>query len=225
MKQLDFNIAVRDIPLDIQNFNRLMGFGNIFPTPFDNIFKKMASTLETGTARGAAVIFDDNETEIGQNKIIIEGIEFDTGGKINSYLKGSSGIALFICTLGAEFEDRMKSFDIDPVESYFADTIGSLKCETLADILHDSITAELKKSGLLTTNRYSPGYCGWNVREQQKLFSFFDETKTGISLNESCLMIPVKSISGIIGTGANVRQMPYTCDICADIDCFYRKLK
>jgi len=225
MKQLNFDIHIRDIPLDVQKFNRIMGFGDFLPTPFSDVFEKISTALETGTARGEAVIFDENEIEIQKNNITIEGIEFNTGSKINSCLKESSGIVLFICTLGAEFETGMKSFNSDTVETFFADAIGSLKCESLADMLHDKIAAELKKSGLLTTNRYSPGYCNWNVSEQQKLFSFFGDTKTGISLNESSLMMPTKSISGIIGTGKNVRQMPYTCDICADIDCFYRKLK
>ena len=225
MKQLDLNIAVRDIPLNIQEFNRIMGFGDILQTPFDDIFKKISTTLETGTACGEAVIFNSDEIKIGQNEIIIKGIKFDTGNKVTSYIKGSKGIILFICTLGIEFEDKMKSFNIDPIEAYFADMIGSLKCETLANILHDKVLDEAKKDGFTTTNRYSPGYCNWNVSEQQKLFSFFRETKTSISLNDSSLMSPVKSISGLIGIGKGIKQMPYICDVCADINCSYRKLK
>ncbi|MCK7538940.1 MAG: hypothetical protein MZV63_52410 [Marinilabiliales bacterium] len=48
----------------------------------------------------------------------------------------------------------------------------------------------------MITNRFSPGYCGWDVAEQHKLFSFFKDNFCGITLTESALMNPVKSVSG-----------------------------
>ena len=202
-----------------------MGFKDPYPTPFNDIFTKISTALEPGIAYAEVVIFDNNEVDIGKNKVIIKGIEFDTGNKVTSNLQGCEEIALFICTLGKEFENNMKLFRTDPVEAYFADTMGSLKCETLADILHGRVLCEVQKTGFTATNRYSPGYCNWNVSEQQKLFSFFKETKTGISLNNSSLMSPIKSISGMIGIGKDVKKIPYTCNVCADINCLYRRKK
>ncbi|MCK5694244.1 MAG: methionine synthase, partial [Bacteroidales bacterium] len=81
-----------------------------------------------------------------------------------------------------------------------------------------------KELGLHITNRYSPGYCSWNVEEQQKLFSLFPKGTCGISLSESSLMSPVKSISGIIGIGAEVKYREYTCEICPMLNCQFRKV-
>jgi hypothetical protein len=73
------------------------------------------------------------------------------------------------------------------------------------------------------TNRYSPGYCDWNVGEQHKLFSFFPDNYCGIRLTPSALMDPVKSVSGIIGIGENVKRNDYTCRVCDMKDCIYRR--
>jgi len=46
--------------------------------------------------------------------------------------------------------------------------------------------------------RFSPGYCGWHVSGQKKLFARLHPERIGIRLNESCLMQPLKSVSGVI---------------------------
>lgn len=76
------------------------------------------------------------------------------------------------------------------------------------------------------TNRFSPGYCGWHVSEQHKLFSLFPAPEPcGVRLTPSALMMPIKSVSGIIGLGSHVRRMDYTCGLCDYLQCYKRKLK
>lgn len=53
-------------------------------------------------------------------------------------------------------------------------------------------------SGILD---FSPGYCGWHVSGQKKLFAHLQPGEIGIELSESCLMRPLKSISGVIVAG------------------------
>ncbi|MBN2430677.1 MAG: hypothetical protein JXQ27_04345 [Acidobacteria bacterium] len=45
---------------------------------------------------------------------------------------------------------------------------------------------------------YSPGYCGWNIRAQRELFAWLQPAAIGLKLNESCLMWPLKSVSGVL---------------------------
>ena len=49
--------------------------------------------------------------------------------------------------------------------------------------------------------RYSPGYCGWHVSGQKRLFEFLQPQQIGITLRESFLMQPLKSISGVMIAG------------------------
>ena len=49
--------------------------------------------------------------------------------------------------------------------------------------------------------RYSPGYCGWHMTGQRKLFEFVQPDRIGVSLTPSCLMQPLKSVSGVMIAG------------------------
>jgi hypothetical protein len=51
------------------------------------------------------------------------------------------------------------------------------------------------------------------------------ENYCGIKLTPSALMDPVKSISGIIGIGKDVKNNPYICRLCNQNDCVYRSIR
>ena len=70
------------------------------------------------------------------------------------------------------------------------------------------------RSGAL---RYSPGYCGWHVSGQRKLFDHLLPEKIGITLRESFLMQPLKSISGVVIAGQRqIFDFENTFDFCED---------
>ena len=48
---------------------------------------------------------------------------------------------------------------------------------------------------------YSPGYCGWHISAQKALFGFLRPEQIGITLRESFLMEPLKSVSGALIAG------------------------
>jgi hypothetical protein len=164
----------------------------------------------------------------GSKEIIQVGeIQFHTQHIVASQLHHADQIAMFLCSLGSGMEQWSKEYtrEDDPAMSYFVDTVASIVVETTADVLHDHLTQYLKTQGLNVTNRYSPGYCDWSVEEQHKLFSFFPKGFCGVSLTDSALMIPIKSISGIMGVGKNVEYTPYFCDTCGRKDCTYKAFR
>ncbi len=112
----------------------------------------------------------------------------------------------------------------DPFTGYLADCMGSLVVEAAIDRIHDALERHLAARGLKVTNRYSPGYCEWHVSEQQKLFRPPAAGYCGVSLTDTSLMRPVKSVSGFIGVGPQVRRAPYTCNLCELQECLYRRL-
>ncbi len=71
-----------------------------------------------------------------------------------------------------------------------------------------------KNSALL---RYSPGYCGWHITGQKKLFEELKPESIGITLNSSYLMQPIKSISGVMISGdKNIHFFENNFSFCAD---------
>lgn len=148
------------------------------------------------------------------------------GKTIARQLRDSEAFAFFTATAGVEFEEfqHLLQQEDDMVKVYIADSLGSIIAEKAADYMEQELTTFIEKKGWKHTNRYSPGYCGWHVSEQQKLFSLFPVTSPcGIQLTDSSLMIPIKSVSGIIGVGSHVRKLEYTCGLCTYENCFRRK--
>ena len=153
--------------------------------------------------------------------------DFDMGRIILHQLKGSEAYALFIATAGIEYESylqRLKN-EGDMVRVYIADALGSVIAEKTADMLETCLQESINKLGWHHTNRFSPGYCGWHVSQQQLLFPLFQGHTCGVRLTESSLMLPIKSVSGIIGLGKEVRRLDYTCGLCNFEKCYKRKQK
>jgi len=153
--------------------------------------------------------------------------DFEMGNIILRQLRGSEAFALFICTSGLEFETyqhRLKE-QSDMVRVFIADALGSVIAEKCADQMEKALQESIDKLGWKHTNRFSPGYCGWHVSQQQLLFPLFQGHTCGVKLTDSSLMIPIKSVSGIIGLGEKVRKLEYTCGLCDFKQCYKRKKK
>ena len=153
--------------------------------------------------------------------------DFEMGNIILRQLRGSEAFALFICTSGLEFETyqhRLKE-QSDMVRVFIADALGSVIAEKCADQMEKALQESIDKLGWMHTNRFSPGYCGWHVSQQQLLFPLFQGHTCGVKLTDSSLMIPIKSVSGIIGLGEKVRKLEYTCGLCDFKQCYKRKKK
>ena len=152
---------------------------------------------------------------------------FDMGNIILRQLRGSEAYALFICTAGVAYEayqQRLKEQG-DMVRVFIADALGSVIAEKCADQMEKALQESIDKLGWKHTNRFSPGYCGWHVSQQQLLFPLFQGHTCGVTLTDSSLMLPIKSVSGIIGLGTSVRKLDYTCGLCDFKQCYKRKKK
>ena len=176
---------------------------------------------------GGYATFDEVEVLQKEGMIKINDRDINPQSKVCGYMKGAEKIAVFICTAGAGFTEYSKRYNDegDYLKGYVVDTYGSIVVEKAIDFIQGELEKQELENGLYITNRYSPGYCNWQVSDQKKLFSLLPDNNCGISLSESCLMRPIKSVSGIIGIGKNVEKKSYACDICSNITCIYRKVK
>ena len=162
----------------------------------------------------------------GQTKsIVLEQTVLETKSIIFAQLRKADFLVAFAATAGAQLSRWADEFvqQGDPFTAYLADAIASETVERAADWLEARIGQQMEQKGLKTTNRYSPGYCGWDVSEQKKLFSLLPENCCGIRLTESSLMLPIKSVSGVIGVGKTVRKAAYQCAVCDKEDCYLRR--
>ena len=153
------------------------------------------------------------------------GTRFGTGRFVSRKMRQATRAAFFVCTAGPAVSERIDALNQegDVMGGYVADIVGTLLVERITEYVHKRIGEEAAAEGLKVTNRYSPGYCDWNVEEQHALFRLFPEGICGVRLKESGLMVPVKSVSGLIGIGRDVTYDPNRCAGCDRTDCIYRQ--
>ena len=204
-----------------------MGYGDT--TPDDDVLAEVrvvGSMLTAVTRPRFCYTLAKGTLDTERNTLTIGGTVLNVGHIISRQLRGAEAFALFVATAGAEFEDlqmRLKEED-DMVHTFVADAFGSVIAEHTADVMEQYLQTEIDTRGWRHTNRFSPGYCGWHVSEQQRLFPLFGvERPCGVRLTDSSLMVPIKSVSGVIGLGPKVRKLEYSCGLCDFKDCYKRK--
>ena len=116
-------------------------------------------------------------------------------------LKDCERATVFAATVGLELDRLIARYArLSPSKALLFQAIGAERIEALCDSFNRDVTEEKKGKGLLTRPRFSPGYGDFPIEVQRDLFAMLDCTKRiGISLNESLLMTPSKSVTAIIG--------------------------
>ncbi len=229
MTNKTFRYKLSDLKLDRLLINDVLGYRDVESMELvSEIVDEVIIEAETiCDIKAEYRIFErvdfDNESKI----IKINDIEFNVNKIIFGQIKKSEWIVIFLCTAGEEISLRSRKLmkDGDLLRGYVYDVIGSEIVEAAADKMQDELEKTMRAEGKGITNRYSPGYCGWDVVEQQKLFSLMPDNSCRILLSESSLMYPFKSVSGFIGAGESVKRLPYACHLCDREDCIYRRKK
>lgn len=163
--------------------------------------------------------------EASASKVMLGETTLEVGDVLGRLLNGADRFAVFAATAGMYFQEyyeRLKQ-DGDMLPLFVLDVMGSCMVEKVGDLMEKSLEGRI--APCRHTARFSPGYCGWQLTEQRKLFRLLEGHCCGISLQESCLMYPLKSISGIVGIGEQVTERKYGCDICNLLTCYKRKNK
>lgn len=175
--------------------------------------------------RGGYKQFTDIKKLDDRTRLQVDDVELNTGKTIYNQLQSAKALAVLVCTIGSRLESWSKKLinEGDFFKGYLADAVASQTVELAANKIMQHLEEEQCSRGLSVSNLFSPGYCDWHVSEQQKLFSLLPKDFCFISLTASSLMVPIKSVSGIIGIGPNVRKLDSTCRLCAKTDCVYRR--
>ncbi len=178
-------------------------------------------------AQGGCAVLPALEVDRARHRLAAGGLSFEAGKVGCGQLSRATSVAVFLCTVGPGISDLMSELMSggDPFTSYVASWMGSLAVERVADRLQDALAARAAAGGLRITNRYRPGYCGWPVSDQQKLFRLLPPGFCGVRLTETSLMQPIKSVSGFIGLGKRAVFNPYTCDLCEIESCISRTVR
>jgi hypothetical protein len=160
-------------------------------------------------ARGSMALIDDSI--IFKSQVVAQ------------LLEHCSQVAILLVTIGKYLEETTSKLARDRLmlQATVLDAIGSDAVEKVADAVQDRIKEIAGTMGLVISRRFGPGYCDWNIGQQRMIFHALTGNTIGVRLTGECLMIPQKSISGIVGIGSSKKHIENynPCKFCNKQDC------
>jgi hypothetical protein len=138
-------------------------------------------------------------------------------------------LALFALTLGGRISEEIdrrfaaRDFALAAMLDAAASSAAEKAVGEIEHTLGARVRADVAVGRPAAVLAYSPGYCGWDVTGQRALFAYLHPEEIGIRLNESCLMEPLKSVSGVVVAGPiEVHDFPADfefCRVCLGHEC------
>lgn len=144
---------------------------------------------------------------------------------LQRHLRGCSHIILFGATVGITLDRLIARYGkTAPAKALLLQAIGAERIEALCGAFSQKVKTDAAAEGLHTTSRFSPGYGDLTLELQRDIFRTLNcSAKIGLTLNESLLMSPSKSVTAIIGIGGGCREGSSGCDSCIKTDCIHRR--
>ncbi len=115
-------------------------------------------------------------------------------------LRDCTQAVLFAATIGPMVDTFIRRAQAaDPAEASVLQAAGAMFAESLVDLFNGEISAEQSKKGGSTKPRFSPGFGDVNLEVQKDFFRFLDCRKIGLTLMDTLIMAPEKSVTAFIG--------------------------
>ena len=138
---------------------------------------------------------------IERNDTLDLGFALTDSRDLKKCLDGCGSIILFAATVGIELDRLILRYSrLEPSMALCLQAIGSERAEALCDAFCDEMAAQYSAQGKSLRPRFSAGYGDLSLSLQREIIATLNTPRNiGVSLNESLLMSPSKSVTAIIG--------------------------
>lgn len=138
-------------------------------------------------------------------------------------LEGAEKVLLFAATVGIGIDREIAKYSrISPAKAVILQAMGAERIESLSDAFCKEMEVE---TGETLRARFSPGYGDLSIEIQKDIFSVLNpEKRIGLTLRDSFIMSPSKSVTAFVGFGSGKEKTP-GCAACNKADCLYRGVK
>lgn len=135
------------------------------------------------------------------NKIAFADLDF-TSVDLTRNLENCSKVYIFAATIGPKVDACIRKANAtDTVKAAVLQSCGAMFIEKVVDYVNDHIKKEAAACGLKTKPRYSPGYGDVSLSIQKDFFRLLPCSKIGLTLMDTLIMSPEKSVTAFIGAG------------------------
>lgn len=178
----------------------------------NELFKTAVSLIHPKALHARALV-----THRSGDTVSISGLNF-TSRILARNLDRAETVFPYIITIGEALETEVRASK-NIVGQLLLDELGNAALESSVNYLQSRISQEY---GLDTISHMSPGQLDWSISQQRQLFSIFGnvEDRIGVRLTDSLLMVPRKSVSGVMFP-TDVAFV--SCQLCQRQGCSSRK--
>jgi len=152
--------------------------------------------------------------------VVVEGLRL-TSKVLRKNLEAVERVFPFVITIGKKFGEMLDACN-DLLEKFYLDTIGNVALNQVRLALKD----HLKQNYAIEKTAFmAPGSLpDWPIEQQKPLFKLLGDVPAsiGVQLNDSLLMLPAKSVSGIYFP---TETSFFSCQLCPREHCESRKAK
>lgn len=120
---------------------------------------------------------------------------------LSERLRECSRAVVFAATVGIEIDRLIAKYGhTSPAKALCLQALGAERIEALCDAFCEDVARKMHDAGEILVSRFSAGYGDLSISLQRDIFRVLDcSRRIGISLNESLLMSPTKSVTAIVG--------------------------
>lgn len=197
---LSFRLDVNDLMLDEKEVLRYMGYNkiNVNPEDIEPVRNTIAKARPFISPKACYRKFDIELKEDG--RIVMPYGEL-ISRDLSKNLNGCNSVYIMAATIGPQFDRELKKLYLRSMaEAAYMQAVGAAAVENLTDQLNAYIKKLETESGNMVKPRYSPGFGDYTLDNQIGIFKVLDPFKmTGITLMDTLIMSPEKSVTAIIG--------------------------
>jgi len=164
-------------------------------------------------------------THQGRGGLDIEGLNIQSTNLARN-LKGCEAVYLMAATLGVGVDRQIaRASALRMSDAVIYQAAAAAYIEAYCEEVNDNIRREAGEEGLYCRPRFSPGYGDFPIEHQRDFVRLLDtHRKIGLSVTESCLLVPVKSVTAVIGVSGEPQPCHRKgCEECGKSDCTFRR--
>lgn len=217
-------VSASALPIRLNEVRHFLGYYHIEPDERVNalIDGCIREELAAATPQGIYSVFEIARTDT-ENTLDL------TFAKVKSRdlsrnLAECHHCILFAATIGPKVDQLiMKASRLDPLKGCILQAVGAMLVESYCDLLNEQLRTDFEAIGCRLRPRFSPGYGDFSLKHQTDIFHSIRADKTiGLTLMDSGIMAPSKSVTAVIGLYQPEEQKTADylpgcnlCDVCS----------
>ncbi len=213
--------VIRDIPLNLEAGEVLrrqgLGGGAKVRPEIESLIEELLVSVESNHLLEPAAAYEYYPiTGMSGSLISLEGDKAIHGPALPATFPEAQEIIVLVCTIGPKLEKQASDYTKNgqALRGMILDGIGSAAVDKLIPNVLSPIATEVAPRGYEISSPVNPGMPGFAMTEQWNLMELVKADEIGVSLTNSGILVPRKSVSMVVGIGPRMTRWTQA-EVCA----------